>query len=183
MNRKPANDEQTGHDVLAGFAFKVDRIISDAQSGAARGALDAAIELGLSHGGDAPFDRVADDGPIPKWYFVRSCPGGFAERCARNIRYSDGTLLLSFGGEEGIDGRTAHARDFAKKKHKASAHLQLYAGREPGPNMITSTRQWLTRHRIRTLHVTGPLERKEPGIAAAVKALLVAVLRVEGAGA
>lgn len=166
------------HEVLAGFVTvtRVDRVVSDGQPGAARGALDAAIALGISHGGACPADRLADDGELDKRYEMHACPGGFGERCARNIRGSDGTLLFSFCIETEIDGRTAHARDHAKKKHKASAHVRLFADQEPAERMAKSIRLWIDRCKVRTLHVTGPLERMEPGIAEATKRMLHAVL-------
>lgn len=46
------------------------RLISGAQPGADRGGLDAAIELGIPHGGYRPRGRLAEDGPIPARYAV-----------------------------------------------------------------------------------------------------------------
>lgn len=165
--------------VLADFAtptLNVDRIVSDAQSGAARGALDAAIYLGMSHGGWCASDRLADDGELHQRYGCHPTTGGFAMRCAKNVQSTNATLLLSLCVEDDVDGRTAHARDVARRQHKASAHLQLFAGQPPGGNMVRTLRHWLVQKRVRMLHVTGPLEIKEPGLSEAVKNLLVATL-------
>lgn len=182
--------DRTAHnlDTLRGFTkrtevpFGIDRIVSDAQSGASRGALDAAIELGLNHGGWATADRIADDGPLDAKYCVRKCPGGFGERVAANIRHSDGTMLLSFCAREALDGRTKHAQNLAKLKRKALVHLQL------PPDMahisektINLVRGWFKRCKVSTLHVVGPLESKEPGIGEAVHDFLVLVLTPEPA--
>jgi len=49
----------------------IERIISGGQTGADRGGLDAAIALGLRHGGWCPKDRAAEDGVVPARYEVR----------------------------------------------------------------------------------------------------------------
>lgn len=166
-------------DVVDGFATPatgIDRILSDAQSGVARGALDAAIALRIQHGGACATDRRADDGMLDPRYETRDIGGGFAVRCAYNIKASDGTLLFSLCPEAEIDGRTAYARDLAKKLRQGSAHVRLTLD-EPAPGMVRSIQKWLARYRVTTLHVTGPLEIKEPGVAEATTRMLRAVLR------
>ena len=44
------------------------RIISGGQTGVDRGALDAAMALGIAHGGWCPKGRRAEDGPIAEKY-------------------------------------------------------------------------------------------------------------------
>lgn len=46
----------------------IERVISGGQTGADRGGLDAAIDLGLPHGGFCPKGRRAEDGVIPGRY-------------------------------------------------------------------------------------------------------------------
>ncbi|WP_432280518.1 YpsA SLOG family protein [Spectribacter acetivorans] len=49
-------------------------IISGAQAGVDRGALDAALDAGIPRGGWVPSGREAEDGRIPDWYlFVEPC--------------------------------------------------------------------------------------------------------------
>jgi len=63
-----------------------------------RGALDAALELGVDCGGWCPAGRLAEDGPIPERYpVVELTDGGYAERTAQNVADSDGTLIISNG--------------------------------------------------------------------------------------
>lgn len=160
-------------DTLRGFAkaspFGVDRIVGDGQSGASRGALDAAIALGISHGGWCSNDRIADDGPLDAKYGLRKRFGGFGERVAANIRHSDGTMLLSFCAEAELDNRTAHARNIAKLRRKALLHLQLPANVAGiSDKTFNGVRAWLNRCAIRTLNVVGPLEKVAPGIGEAV---------------
>ena len=49
----------------------IEKIISGAQTGADRAALDAAIELGIPHGGWVPKGRLAEDGVIPPRYQLK----------------------------------------------------------------------------------------------------------------
>jgi hypothetical protein len=72
------------------------KIISGGQTGVDRGALDAALALQVECGGWCPAGRLAEDGTIPKRYPVVELPdAGYAERTARNVADSDGTLIIS----------------------------------------------------------------------------------------
>jgi hypothetical protein len=83
------------------------KIISGGQTGVDRGALDAALALGFSCGGWCPAGRLAEDGTIPKGYPVVELPdAGYAERTARNVTDSDGTLIISNGEPTGGTGET-----------------------------------------------------------------------------
>jgi hypothetical protein len=74
------------------------KIISGGQTGVDRGALDAALELGVDCGGWCPAGRLAEDGPIPDHYpVVELANAGYAERTARNVADADGTLIISNG--------------------------------------------------------------------------------------
>lgn len=166
--------------VNKGPKLLVDRIVSDGQSGVARGALDAAIGLGISHGGHCAVERIADDGPLDAKYTVHPISGGFGERVAKNIQHSQGTLLVTFCAESAMDGRTKHARNLAKLKRKAMVHLQMpNSALDISPKTVVAVRAWFKRCSIRILHMTGPLESREPGIARVTKELLELVLREE----
>jgi putative molybdenum carrier protein len=74
------------------------KIISGGQTGVDRGALDAALALQVECGGWCPAGRLAEDGTIPKRYPVVELPDArYAERTARNVDDSDGTLIISNG--------------------------------------------------------------------------------------
>ena len=74
------------------------KIISGGQTGVDRGALDAALAFEVEGGGWCPAGRLAEDGTIPKRYPVMELPNaGYAERTARNVADSDGTLVISKG--------------------------------------------------------------------------------------
>jgi hypothetical protein len=78
------------------------KIISGGQTGVDRGALDAALAFEVECGGWCPAGRLAEDGTIPKRYPVMELANaGYAERTARNVADSDGTLVISKGEPTG----------------------------------------------------------------------------------
>src|SRR5207245_4070974 len=77
---------------------KLLKVISGGQTGVDRGALDAALAFEVECGGWCPAGRLAEDGTIPKRYPVMELANaGYAERTARNVANSDGTLVISKG--------------------------------------------------------------------------------------
>lgn len=81
----------------------LDKVISGAQTGVDRAALDVALELGIPCGGWVPKGRLAEDGIVPAHYpNLMETPTSVVEmRTEWNIRDSDATLLLSHGPLEG----------------------------------------------------------------------------------
>jgi len=80
------------------LASKLLKIISGGQTGVDRGALDAALAFEVECGGWCPAERLAEDGTIPEHYpVVELANAGYAERTARNVANSDGTLVISKG--------------------------------------------------------------------------------------
>ncbi|HEY1873149.1 MAG TPA: putative molybdenum carrier protein [Steroidobacteraceae bacterium] len=83
------------------------RVVSGGQTGVDRGALDAALELGVPCGGWCPAGRLAEDGVIPARYPVTELHGaGYDERTHKNVEDSDGTLIITFGHASGGTART-----------------------------------------------------------------------------
>lgn len=63
------------------------KIVSGAQTGVDRAALDVALDLGFACGGWVPRGRLAEDGRVPHRYPVREIPSrGYAQRTVRNVR-------------------------------------------------------------------------------------------------
>jgi hypothetical protein len=54
-----------------GTAIMIVKIISGGQTGVDRAALDAAIRLGIPHGGWIPKGRLTEDGPLPDTYALK----------------------------------------------------------------------------------------------------------------
>lgn len=74
------------------------KIISGAQTGVDRAALDSALKNGRACGGWCPEGRLAEDGRIADIYPVTELPGGgYAERTLKNVEDSDGTVIIYFG--------------------------------------------------------------------------------------
>ena len=74
---------------------RVEKIVSGGQTGVDRAALDAAIFVGLLHGGWCPNGRRAEDGPIAACYELEELESTqYADRTKRNVLDSDATLVL-----------------------------------------------------------------------------------------
>jgi hypothetical protein len=146
------------------------KIISGGQTGVDRGALDAAIELAIPHGGWCPRGRLAEDGRIPERYqLLETDSPDYPRRTQRNVVESDGTLLL-FRGR--IAGGTELTLRLAEEHQRPRLAIDLDASADPAV-----VRRWLAEHRIEVLNVAGPRESQSAGIAALARAFLVGVLR------
>lgn len=148
-------------------------IISGGQMGADRGALDAAIELGLTHGGTCARGRKTEDGMIPPRYNLKEGESAdVAERSEANVRDGDVTLLLTFGR---LTGATRQVHEFARKHGKPCLYLDLNI--EPTDEAVRRVKAWINEHKVRTLNVAGSREAECAGIHGAVKDLLLRVFR------
>ena len=146
------------------------KIISGGQTGVDRGALNAAIELGLEHGGWCPRGRRAENGAIPDRYALTETESGaYRMRNERNVLDSDATLIICRGR---LSGGTRLTRQFARQHHKP----YLIADLERSPN-VEDVRAWLARHPVAVLNVAGPRESQSPGIAQQAAAFLKQTLR------
>jgi len=143
-------------------------VVSGGQTGADRGALDAALALGLPCGGWCPRGRRAEDGPIPDRYPLRETPAAdYPQRTEWNVRDSDGTLILHAGR---VDRGTALTVRLAER------YRRPLLVREAARTRPEEIRAWLAAHAIRRLNVAGPRESRSPGLQAAVETLLRAAL-------
>lgn len=141
------------------------RVISGGQTGVDRAALDAAIELGIEHGGWCPLGRLAEDGAIPTCYRLRETESAdYAARTERNVLEADATLILTRGE---LTGGTKLTAVFAMRHGKPFLVVDL--DRSPDIEQITA---WLLRHDVRILDVAGPRESTCPGIYTLAKSFL-----------
>ena len=154
-------------------------IVSGGQTGADRGALDAALASGVPCGGYCPRGRRAEDGPIPERYggLVETESEDPAQRTERNVRDSDATLILSWGTPL---GGTALTERLARRFDMPVLVVDL----EPIPPdaAAAAIREWLAATRPRVLNVAGPRQSQAPGIAAAATAVLRSALCGEASG-
>ena len=148
---------------------KLSKIISGAQTGVDRAALDVALALGYPCGGWVPKGRRAEDGRVPAGYPVRETGGsGYPERTLLNVRDSDATLILTRGEPK---GGTALTVEYALNLERPSKVVDLLGATTP-----EQVRKWLEENEVVVLNVAGPRESSSPGIydqaAGFLKALL-----------
>jgi len=135
------------------------RVISGGQTGVDRGALDAALALGIECGGWCPRGRRAEDGAIPIRYpLTETATGHYAERTRQNVLAADATLILGRGA---LRGGTALTARFARALQRPVRIIDLAT--DPVPRGLMG---WLREHRVAVLNVAGPRESGAPGIQA-----------------
>ena len=129
----------------------LERIISGGQTGVDRGALDAAIALGIAHGGWCPLGRRAEDGRIPSHYRLDEVEtADYAARTEKNVIHADATLILH---RQILQGGTLLTRRFAKQHNKPFLVIDL--------EQILTTEiasNWIEDQRVKVLNVAGPRE-------------------------
>ena len=139
--------------------FIIEKIVSGGQTGADRAALDAAIALGLPHGGYCPKGRRAEDGSIPARYILTETPGAhYLQRTEWNVRDSDGTVVFTI--VKTATGGSRKTIEIARRLKKPCVHI----ARDAGGDAIQHLRDFIEAHDIRVLNVAGSRESKEPGI-------------------
>ena len=149
----------------------IKKIISGGQTGADRGALDAAVKLGIPHGGWIPKGRLTEDGPLPdKYRLQETATTNYAERTEKNVLEADGTLILSHGP---LTGGSEYTREMAIKHRKPWLHLDLE--RNPAFQAASMIVDWIVAKNIETLNVAGPRASKDPRIYQDTKKILETV--------
>lgn len=148
----------------------LEKIISGGQTGVDRAALDVALELGIPCGGWCPSGRKAEDGAIPAHYPLQELPsGGYRQRTKRNVRESNGTLILY---KDQLTGGSAFTADEAHKQAKPCYTVELSAPTDP-----REVKEWIRQNNIRVLNIAGPREGCAPGIHAVAASYLRALLQ------
>ncbi len=161
-------------------SWRLERIIAGAQTGADRGGLDAAIELGMPHGGWCPRGRKAEDGRVPECYqLVETDAASYRPRTQFNVRDSDGTVIFArvfdlLGGEPLSPGsQFTYKEAVARGKPVLLVNLAILT-REGASRGL---HDWLAQNAIAVLNVAGTRESKAPGIQEQVKGIVLDVLR------
>lgn len=150
----------------------IERIVSGGQTGVDRGALDAALEIGMACGGWCPAGRRAEDGTIPPEYPLEETPTPhYAGRTRWNIRDSDGTLILHFGR---LGSGTELTRRIA---HETGKPLLIVNLAEADGGATATIHSWIRSQRVRVLNVAGPRESTAPGISQSARLLLRDLLK------
>ena len=150
------------------------KIISGAQTGADRAAIDAAISIGYNYGGSIPKGRKAEGGPVDKKYdkLTELDTDKYKVRTEKNVIDADATLIFTIGRPT---GGTAVTVEFAKKHHKP--YLLVDLKDRTDKEVIIQIRDWLQKNRPDVLNVAGPRESKCRGIYEMVSVILKEALR------
>lgn len=163
------------------MALLLQKIISGAQTGVDRAALDAALAHAFPCGGWVPAGRLDEDGVIPARYPVKELQkGGFKERTRQNLQDADGTLVIYFGDLEGGTEETVYR---CIKLHRP---YRLIDAREiPPERAIVLALDFVESKNLRTLNVAGPRASKQPDAYAyaykAVDGLLISIRKAASA--
>ncbi len=141
------------------------RIISGGQTGIDRAALDWALENDVPCGGWVPRGRWAEDGPLPTRYPLQET--GVVDpavRTARNVRDSDGTLVLYVGEPCGGTELTLRFARCDTWPGGPRAMCCVSLDREQWAAAVSRVVHWMRTNCICTLNVAGPRESEAPGI-------------------
>jgi hypothetical protein len=145
------------------------KIISGGQTGVDRGALDAAIALGMEQGGWCPQGRQAEDGRIPDCYLLEETDSpDYPVRTERNVLEGDATLIFYRGQ---LSGGTLLTLRLAEEHGRPYLAVDLDSLIPPG-----EIRKWFKEHDVKVLNVAGPRESQSPGISQLARDLMVRLL-------
>ncbi len=141
-------------------------IITAAQKGANRSALDWAIKSELPHGGWCPLGGLKDDDATVLPYKLKETPTeNVLESVEFNVRDSDATIVFTLAPKAA--GAAQKAVSYAKKQKKPVIHL--HRGILGVSEKFVA---FLDKYYARRLHITGSLEADEAGISAWITAEL-----------
>ena len=130
----------------------VKRIISGGLTVADQAALDAAISLGIPHGGYIPRGRMTEIGPLPSKYKLQVLNTGNHLHCIeRNVKESTGILIIS-AAELNDDAK------YARKITMKQTHQLLVVDLELTPSFEAPTivNDWIQSYNIDVLYIIGP---------------------------
>jgi len=150
------------------------KIISGGQTGAEQAALDAAIELDISHGGWVPKGQIADTAPLLGKYNLQAITVSERSKVIEhNVIDSDGTLLMSHGE---LSGELVDARDMAVQHVRPWIHVDLNMTTELDAALKTSI--WMIEHNISVLNVSGSKASKDTEIYEKTKDIVEGIIHL-----
>ncbi len=134
------------------------KIVSGAQTGVDRAALDAGLKRNVPCGGWCPAGRKAEDGTIPEFYPVEElADGGYSERTKKNVQDSDGTVIIYFGQLSGGTEETLRYCLDENKPYLLLDGFEVNAGRAAERIM-----EFRTMSQAGILNFAGPRASSEP---------------------
>ena len=161
----------------------IGKVISGGQTGADRGALEAALKAGFAYGGLVPKGRLAEDGCVPAKFIamVEADTEDYRFRTRWNAEHSDATLILAFSDQ--LEGGTQRTRQYCMNARKPVFVDNPNTPTTDGDQLAVF--KWLAKvskkigGRPIVLNVAGPRESKEPGLAAAVEKYILQVISTD----
>lgn len=161
------------------------KVISGGQTGVDRGALEAAMALGVEVGGWCPKGRRAEDGRIPDRYSLVECDSpNYPVRTRLNVEQANGTLILvgpPRGTAKGLSPGSRLTLEIAQRSGKP--HMCMAIDSFTVERLGVLVAEFVIEDGIGVLNVAGTRESKAPGIqarAALVVGLALGRLRAEG---
>ncbi len=152
------------------------RIVSGGQTGVDRGALMAALDRGVPCGGWCPAGRRAEDGRIPDFFPVRElATAEYADRTLRNVRDSDGTVVIFFSDIEGGTRLTV-----ACCRRERRPYLLLDAHEMTTSEAARKIASFAEQHRLATVNVAGPRASRHPAACPWARAAVREFLEMKG---
>jgi hypothetical protein len=143
------------------------QVLSGGQTGADRGGLEAALQLGIPIGGWAPLGYRAEDGRIPERYaaHLREHPSRhYPHRTEANVQAADVTLVLTYGPPDRGSGLTVEL---------CRRHGRPVLAVDPrSPDVAARIMIFLVEHRPGSVNVAGNRESRSPGIGKVVCTVL-----------
>lgn len=149
----------------------ISKIISGGQTGADRSGLDAAICLGIEHGGFCPKGRLSEDGDISTRYALTELKSrSYSDRTKANVLAADATLIF-FPTKPGRGGRlTIKLCEMSNKPYCCVDVTQCLSV------CVAHVSSFLSKVRPSVVNIAGTRESKHPGISDLVYNILVKVL-------
>jgi len=128
------------------------KIISGGLTVADQAALDAAISLGIPHGGYIPWGRMTEIGTLPSKYKLKELKTDNHFDCIeRNVKESNGTLIVSVGE---LNDDVKHARKTTMKHTHQLFIVDLDL--TPSFEAVTPANDWIQKYSIYELYIIGP---------------------------
>ena len=156
--------------------MKIVKVISGGQTGADRAGLDAAISMGIPHGGRCPKGRRSEDGGVPESYDLKeTVSSNYLIRTSLNVKDSDATLIFTFGRPFSGSKRTI---DFCIDHERPYMHVDLYLDKTLEEH-AGDIRKWLesTLSGEVTINIAGSRESKACGIHSRTKQIIELLLK------
>ena len=141
--------------------FALEKIVSGGQTGVDQAALEAAIAMGVAHGGWCPAGRRSERGRIPEGFLLREThERNYTVRTEKNVIDSDATMIL-FRSE--LSGGTLLTERLTLKHDRPVLCVDLDID-DAFEESIDRIKLWLQRFQVKTLNVAGPRESTSRGI-------------------